>query len=176
MTLIPTIYNADTLGIRPDLVGRPISNWKDLVDPAFKGKAAILNIPSIGIMDAAMVMESLGTIKYVDKGNMTQPEIDKTIAFLIETKKAGQFRAFWKTLRRERQPDGVRRGGHPVDVVAGGRRGALARAFPAPTSRWPRAIAPGPAGSASPSTSAGSSSMPPMNTSTGICPAGSAPT
>ena len=35
---IPTIYNADTLGIRPDLVGRTITNWKDLVDPAFKGK------------------------------------------------------------------------------------------------------------------------------------------
>jgi putative spermidine/putrescine transport system substrate-binding protein len=97
MTLIPTIYNADTLGIRPDLVGRPISNWKDLVDPAFKGKASILNIPSIGIMDAAMVMESLGTLKYADKGNMTKPEIDKTVAFLIETKKAGQFRAFWKS-------------------------------------------------------------------------------
>jgi putative spermidine/putrescine transport system substrate-binding protein len=97
MTLIPTIYNADTLGIRPDLVGRPIGNWKDLVDPAFKGKASILNIPSIGIMDAAMVMESLGTLKYADKGNMTKPEIDKTIAFLIEAKKAGQFRAFWKS-------------------------------------------------------------------------------
>jgi putative spermidine/putrescine transport system substrate-binding protein len=97
MTLIPTIYNADTLGIRPDLIGRPINNWKDLVDPAFKGKASILNIPSIGIMDAAMVMESLGTLKYADKGNMTKPEIDKTIAFLIEAKKAGQFRAFWKS-------------------------------------------------------------------------------
>jgi putative spermidine/putrescine transport system substrate-binding protein len=97
MTLIPTIYNADTLGIRPDLVGRPIRNWKDLVDPAFKGKTAILSIPGIGIMDAAMVMESLGRIKYGDKGNMTRAEIDTTIAFLIETKKAGQFRAFWKT-------------------------------------------------------------------------------
>jgi putative spermidine/putrescine transport system substrate-binding protein len=97
MTLIPTIYNADTLGIRPDLVGRPIANWKDLVDPAFKGKASILNIPSIGIMDAAMVMESLGTLQYADKGNMTKPEIDKTIAFLIDTKKSGQFRAFWKS-------------------------------------------------------------------------------
>ncbi|MBE9606049.1 extracellular solute-binding protein [Acetobacteraceae bacterium H6797] len=96
-TLIPTMYNADTLGIRPDLVGRPIKNWKDLVDPAFKGKASILNIPSIGIMDAAMVMESLGAIKYGDKGNMTRAEIDKTIAFLIEQKKAGQFRAFWKS-------------------------------------------------------------------------------
>ncbi len=97
MTLIPTIYNADTLGIRPDLVGRPITHWKDLVDPAFKGRASILNIPGIGIMDAAMVMESLGTLKYADKGNMTREEIDKTVAFLIETKHAGQFRAFWKS-------------------------------------------------------------------------------
>ena len=97
MTLIPTIYNADTLGIRPDLVGRPITNWKDLVDPAFKGKAAIIDVPSIGIMDAAMVIESLGLWKYGDKGNMTKPEIDKTVAFLIKTKKTGQFRAFWKT-------------------------------------------------------------------------------
>jgi putative spermidine/putrescine transport system substrate-binding protein len=97
MTLIPTIYNADTLGIRPDLVGRKITNWKDLVDPAFKGKTSIMNIPSIGIMDAAMVMESLGTLKYADKGNMTKPEIDKTVAFLIDTKKSGQFRAFWKS-------------------------------------------------------------------------------
>jgi putative spermidine/putrescine transport system substrate-binding protein len=97
MTLIPTIYNADTLGIRPDLVGRPIKNWRDLVDPKFKGKASILSIPGIGIMDAAMIMESAGQIKYVDKGNMTKAEIDKTIAFLIETKKAGQFRAFWKS-------------------------------------------------------------------------------
>ncbi len=97
MTLIPTIYNADTLGIRPDLVGRPIKNWKDLVDPKFKGKASILSIPGIGIMDAAMIMESLGEIKYADKGNMTKPEIDKTVKFLIDTKKSGQFRAFWKS-------------------------------------------------------------------------------
>lgn len=96
-TMIPTIYNADTLGIRPDLVGRKIENWKDILDPKFKGKTAILNIPSIGIMDAAMICESAGIAKYVDKGNMTKAEIDKTIDFLIKTKKEGQFRAFWKT-------------------------------------------------------------------------------
>lgn len=97
MTMVPTIYNADTLGIRPDLVGREISTWADILDPAFKGKTSILNIPSIGIMDAAMIMEAAGEIKYGDKGNMTKEEIDKTIDFLIKTKKAGQFRAFWKS-------------------------------------------------------------------------------
>jgi putative spermidine/putrescine transport system substrate-binding protein len=96
MTLIPTVYNADTLGIRPDLIKRPIESWKELLNPEFKGRASILNIPSIGIMDAAMVVEALGLHKYPDKGNMTRPEIDLTIKTLIEAKKAGQFRALWK--------------------------------------------------------------------------------
>ncbi|MBD1548622.1 ABC transporter substrate-binding protein [Roseibium aggregatum] len=95
ITLIPTTYNADTLGIRPDLIGRPIETWAELLNPEFKGKASILNIPSIGIMDAAMVVESMGKYTYPDKGNMTKEEIDMTIALLIEAKKAGQFRAFW---------------------------------------------------------------------------------
>jgi putative spermidine/putrescine transport system substrate-binding protein len=97
MTLIPTIYNADTLGIRPDLIKRPIESWAELLNPEFKGKASILDISSIGIMDMAMVCEAMGEIKYGDKGNMTTEEIDKTIAIFTEAKKAGQFRAFWKS-------------------------------------------------------------------------------
>jgi putative spermidine/putrescine transport system substrate-binding protein len=96
ITLIPTVYNADTLGIRPDLIKRPIESWKELLNPEFKGKASILNIPSIGIMDAAMVVEATGQHKYKDKGNMTKAEIDLTMKVLTEAKKAGQFRAFWK--------------------------------------------------------------------------------
>src|SRR5882724_9684817 len=96
VTLIPTVYNADTLGIRPDLIKRPIESWKELLNPEFKGKASILNIPSIGIMDAAMVVEAIGKHTYKDKGNMTKAEIDMTMAVMTEAKKAGQFRAFWK--------------------------------------------------------------------------------
>ena len=96
ITLIPTVYNADTLGIRPDLIKRPITSWAELLNPEFKGKASILNIPSIGIMDAAMVVEATGQYKYPDKGNMTKAEIDLTIKILTEAKKSGQFRAFWK--------------------------------------------------------------------------------
>jgi putative spermidine/putrescine transport system substrate-binding protein len=96
MTLIPTTYNADTLGIRPDLIKRPVTTWADLLNPQFKGKAALLNIPAIGIMDSAMAIEAMGQVKYGDKGNMTKAEIDQTIKILIEAKRAGQFRAFWK--------------------------------------------------------------------------------
>ena len=97
MTLIPTIYNADTLGIRPDLIGRPINNWSELLNPEFKGKASILDISSIGIMDMAMVVESMGEYTYPDKGNMTKEEIDLTLGIFTEAKKNGQFRAFWKS-------------------------------------------------------------------------------
>jgi len=97
MTLIPTIYNADTLGIRPDLINRGIDSWAELLNPEFKGKASILDISSIGIMDAAMVCEAMGEITYGDKGNMTRDEIDKTMAIFTEAKKNGQFRAFWKS-------------------------------------------------------------------------------
>ena len=141
MSLIPTVYNADTLGIRPDLIKRPISAWAELLNPEFKGKAAILNIPSIGIMDAAMVVEAKGLYKYPDKGNMTKTEIDLTIKTLIEAKKAGQFREPVEGLQRERQPDGLGRGGDPVDVVAGRDRGSLEGHrlhLPAAEGRLPR--------------------------------------
>jgi putative spermidine/putrescine transport system substrate-binding protein len=97
MTLIPTIYNADTLGIRPDLIDEDITTWAQLLDPKYKGKASILDISSIGIMDAAMVCEAMGEVSYGDKGNMTRDEIDKTMAIFTEAKQNGQFRAFWKS-------------------------------------------------------------------------------
>jgi putative spermidine/putrescine transport system substrate-binding protein len=97
-TLIPFQYNADTLGYRPDKVGSTkIESWAQLFNSEFKGKTSILDIPSIGIMDAAMVVEAAGLMTFGDKGNMTKEEIDKITEILKEQKKNGQFRAFWKT-------------------------------------------------------------------------------
>jgi len=97
LTGIPTITNADTLGVRPDLVGRPISSWADLISPEFKGKAALQDQPTVGVIDVAMALEARGDIKYGNKGNMTRDEIDKTIKVMMDIKKAGQFRSFWST-------------------------------------------------------------------------------
>jgi putative spermidine/putrescine transport system substrate-binding protein len=83
LTNVPQVYNADSIGYRPDLVGHTVTEWKDLIDPKFKGKAAILDVPAIGIMDAALCFESAGLIKYGNKGNMTKQEIDFTCNKLI---------------------------------------------------------------------------------------------
>jgi len=94
---IPSVTNADTLGIRPDLVSRPITSWADLLDPAFKGKAALQDQPSVGTIDVAMAVEARGGLTYGNKGNMTKAEIDKTMAIMQEVKRSGQFRSFWTT-------------------------------------------------------------------------------
>ncbi len=92
---IPTITNADTLGIRPDLVGRKIDSWADLISPDFKGKSALQDNPTVGVIDVAMAVEARGDIKYANKGNMTKSEIDKTIQLMTEIRQSGQFRSFW---------------------------------------------------------------------------------
>lgn len=96
-TLIPFQYNADTLGYRPDLIGGKIESWADLFNTKYKGKTALLDIPSIGIMDAAMAVEAMGLMTFGDKGNMTREELDKVTQILIDQKKERQFRAFWKS-------------------------------------------------------------------------------
>jgi putative spermidine/putrescine transport system substrate-binding protein len=97
LTGIPTVTNGDTLGIRPDLVGREIDSWADLLSPDFKGRAALQDNPTIGIIDVAMAVEARGDIKYGNKGNMTKEEIDKTVDLMLGVKKSGQFRSFWSS-------------------------------------------------------------------------------
>ena len=89
-----------SIGYRPDLIDHPVTQWKELISPAFRGKAAILDVPNIGIMDAALAFELRGDISYKNKGNMTREEIDKTINALIALKKQGQFRATWTTFEQ----------------------------------------------------------------------------
>ena len=97
LTMVPTVFNADTLGVRPDLVGGKdaVTSWKDLIDPKYKGKTSLNDVAVVGMMDVAMALEARGDIKYRDKGNMTRAEIDKTINLMEGIKQSGQFRAFW---------------------------------------------------------------------------------
>ena len=93
----PVLHNADTLGIRPDVIGRPIDSWKELINPEFSGRAGLVAFPQIGLMDAAMAFQANGEIEYGDKGNMTREEIDFSIDRLIQLKNDGHWRSLWST-------------------------------------------------------------------------------
>ncbi len=91
IAMAPHMMNADTLGVRPDLIKRPIKNWSELFNSEFAGMVALVNIPDIGIMDAALAFESAGRIRYRNKGDMTREEIDRTIENLIKLKTIRAF-------------------------------------------------------------------------------------
>ncbi len=93
----PVLHNADTLGIRPDVIGRPIDSWKELINSEFSGRAGLVAFPQIGLMDAAMAFQANGEIEYANKGNMTREEIDFSVDRLIQLKNDGHWRSLWST-------------------------------------------------------------------------------
>jgi putative spermidine/putrescine transport system substrate-binding protein len=96
ISMAPAFHNADSIGYNPKVTGRAIESWGELLNKDFKGKVALINVPQIGVMDAALAVEGLGLKKFGDKGNMTKAEIDFLVDYLIPLKKAGHFRAFWE--------------------------------------------------------------------------------
>ena len=97
ISMVPAWHNADSLGYNPEETGRKIESWAELFSKDFRGRVALLNVPQIGVMDAALGVEAMGIFKFKDKGDMTRKEIDFLIDFLIVKKKEGHFRAFWET-------------------------------------------------------------------------------
>jgi putative spermidine/putrescine transport system substrate-binding protein len=94
--LVPQFFNCDSIGYRPDLIGGDVDSWGVLVDPEFKGKSAILNDSLLTPGWCAGYMKANGLADIKDTANMTHPEVDRVIDFLIEKKRKGQFRVIWE--------------------------------------------------------------------------------
>lgn len=92
-------FNMDSMGYNGDVIKKAPTqvHWGELLNPAWKGKVALLNDPGIAMQDAGNAVKQLGMMNFKDLGNMTKPEIDGLIKILINYKKKGQFRAFWST-------------------------------------------------------------------------------
>jgi putative spermidine/putrescine transport system substrate-binding protein len=95
----PAHFNMDSMGYNGDVIKKAPTqvHWGELLNPAWKGRVALLNDPGIALEDAGNAVKSLGIMTFGDLGNMTKPEIDRLIKVLITYKKKGQFRAFWNT-------------------------------------------------------------------------------
>ena len=94
--LVPQFYNCDSIGYRYDLTGEDITSWGALFDEKYKGKVAILNDSLLTPGWAAGYLKKSGQLEIARTDNMTQEELDQVINFMIERKKAGQFRAIWE--------------------------------------------------------------------------------
>jgi spermidine/putrescine-binding protein len=94
--MVPTVYNFDSIGYRPDLVEAEEANtWTALFDKKFRGKTGLNVDPLIAFGQAILAMNSLGLLEVPNPGNPNKSEIDEASKFLIGKKKEGQFRALW---------------------------------------------------------------------------------
>ncbi len=94
--MVPSVYNFDSIGFRPDLVDpEEAALWSSLFDPKFKGKTGLNVDPLIAFGQAIMAMNELGLLEVKNPGNPDPTAIEEAAKFLISKKKEGQFRALW---------------------------------------------------------------------------------
>ena len=86
--MVPTVYNFDSIGYRPDLVDAEEANtWTSLFDKKFKGKTGLNVDPLIAFGQAILAMNSLGMLDVPNPGNPNKSEIDEASKFLISKKR-----------------------------------------------------------------------------------------
>ena len=87
--------NADTLGIRSDLIKAVNSEGLRIAQPRAKGKAATPTFLD-GTMDADGGRKSTGKQQYSYKGNMTKSEIDMTMRLVLMRPRSWLSSRLWK--------------------------------------------------------------------------------
>jgi putative spermidine/putrescine transport system substrate-binding protein len=101
ISMLPGAHNVDSFAYNleevPAGVPYETESWGWLLDDKWRGKAALVDDPAIGVIDAALAAEAQGLMEFADIGNMTLKEIDRLIDILLEKEKAGHFGAFWKS-------------------------------------------------------------------------------
>lgn len=92
---VPYISNADTLAFNHDVIGEELNSWEALFDEQFKGRAAMQNDFGPTLTNTAIYLKQSGKQDIENPSDMTEAEVKGVCQFLIEKKKAGQFRTFW---------------------------------------------------------------------------------
>ena len=92
---VPYISNADSLAYNHSEIGEDLNSWAALFDAQFKGRAAMQNDFGPTLTNTAIYLKETGAQDIEDPSNMSPAEVKGVCQFLIEKKKAGQFRTFW---------------------------------------------------------------------------------
>ena len=91
----PILWQGDSLAYLPNETGREITSYGALFDEEFKGKTAIEDNYTTAGQKTALYLKKNNQADIDNPANMTEDEIATVVDFLIEKKKAGQFRTMW---------------------------------------------------------------------------------
>lgn len=102
ISFLPYVHNVDSFGYNTSVIPKGVpyetESWGWLLDDQYRGKVALVNVPTIGIFDAALAAEAQGLMQFADIGAMTHAEIDQLFEILIDKNIAGHFAGFWNSV------------------------------------------------------------------------------
>jgi putative spermidine/putrescine transport system substrate-binding protein len=95
----PTVLQGDSFAYLPEKTG-PLDSYGALFDPKFKGYVALEDNYTTAGQKTALYLKAAGKADIKNPDDMTANEFKKVIDFLIEQKKAGQFRVIWSSFQQ----------------------------------------------------------------------------
>jgi spermidine/putrescine-binding protein len=95
----PTVLQGDSFAYLPEKTGE-LDSYAALFDPKFKGYVALEDNYTTAGQKTALYLKASGQADIKNPDDMTAEEFKKVINFLIEQKKAGQFRVIWSSFQQ----------------------------------------------------------------------------
>jgi len=95
----PTVLQGDSFAYLPEKTGK-LDSYAALFDPKFKGYVALEDNYTTAGQKTALYLKASGQADIKNPDDMTAEEFKKVIDFLIEQKKAGQFRVIWSSFQQ----------------------------------------------------------------------------
>ncbi len=96
---VPTVLQGDSFAYLPDETG-DLDSYSALFDPKFKGFVSLEDNYTTAGQKTALFLNHSGQAKIADPSDMTPEELKTVIDFLIEKKRAGQFRVIWSSFEQ----------------------------------------------------------------------------
>ena len=96
---VPTVLQGDSFAYLPEKTG-PLDSYAALFDPQWKGYVALEDNYTTAGQKTALYLKHAGKANIANPDDMTKDEFKTVIDFLIEQKKAGQFRVIWNSFEQ----------------------------------------------------------------------------
>jgi putative spermidine/putrescine transport system substrate-binding protein len=95
ISMLPTVYNADSFAIVGSSTAPEQSSWGDLLSEQWRGRVAIQADAAIGVPDLLMALRAKGEFHCANPGNLTLGEIGSIIRLVKQYQLSGHFAGFW---------------------------------------------------------------------------------
>ena len=96
---VPTVLQGDSFAYLPDETGE-LDSYAALFDPKFRGYVSLEDNYTTAGQKTALYLKKSGQANIKDPDDMTPEEVKTVMDFLIEQKKAGQFRVIWSSFEQ----------------------------------------------------------------------------